>query len=321
MLTFPDLLRRTFTDCNRAGKPLGIAVLITGGITVLLTMFLWQMALGTGVRELGRILGPEETTRLEERAWSAGSTSGMQQAVMEAVQALEVKLNTMTEEEKAAALQMAMAGFFTDVLPVLSGFAVLSFLLGLWSRSFFLVLGVRGHGNFGTLAIDAFAWMLPLLGVGALIVLAMGAWVALSVVAGFVLGMILSESAGVLVAVPLAIGGLLFVGPRLVLAPVMLLQDRTGVMESIRRSIRVTKGRWLKVFGNLLGAGAMVWIAVFAVQIVVSMLARVAQPFPPAPLVIGQVMTFVGLVGAAYQTVFLVRLKETIASAPTSSCS
>ena len=312
MTTFPDLLRKTYVDCNRARKPIGIAILITGGITILLSVFVWQIAVGAGVRELGKILGPEKAAEIEQHAWAAGTSSGMQQVMMEVGEAMEARLAAMTEEEKAAAIESVTTGFFTDVFPVMAGFGLLTIILTLWNRSFFLVLGVRGKGDFGTLAGDAFAWMLPLLGLGILSTLIVLAWVLVSMIVAAAAGVLLSPIAGIVIAVPLILGGALFLGPRLALAPVILFQDRVGVLGSLKRSIRMTEGKWWKVFGNLLGAGAMVWIVLFAFQIVLNILARAAIPFPPVPFIIGQLMAFASLAGAAYSTVFLVRLKETL---------
>ncbi len=313
MTTFPTLLRKTYADCIRVRKPIGIAILITGGITVLLSVFVWQIAVGAGVRELGKILGPEKAAEIEQHAWAAGTSSGMQQVIMEVGQAMEVKLASMSEEEKDVAIETVMTGFFTDVFPVMAGFALLAIILTLWNRSFFLVLGVRGKGKFGEVAADAFAWMLPLLGVGILTSLLVIAWVIVSMLVAAIVGAVLSPIVGFVVAVPLMIGGALYLGPRLALAPVILFQDRAGVIGSLKRSFRMTEGKWWKVFSNLLGAGAMVWIVLFAIQIIVNILARVAMPFPPAPFIIGQMMVFASLAGAAYSTVFVVRLKEAVA--------
>lgn len=317
MMTFPDLIKKSFSDCNRAGKPLGMAVLLTGSITVMLTLFLWQTALWPGVRELGKILGPDGVARIEEQMRSAVSQpSDMQRFVMAVGQTLEAKLDSMTESERSAATQQAFSAFFAGVLPALTGFVVLSFIIGLWSRSFFLVLGVRGAGSFSALAIDAFAWMLPLLGVGFLMALVLFVWVVLSILVGVVFGIILSNIAGALIAAPITVAGLIYMWPRLIMAPVALVQDRAGIIGSIRSSIRITKGHWLKICGNLIGAWIVVWIVMTAFGFIVTALTAVAGQFPPVQFAINSVMSFITVAGMAYWMVFLVKLKQAIAANP-----
>lgn len=315
-MTFPNLIKQTFTDCNRAGKPLGIAVLITGGATILVTVFLWRAMLGTGARALGGIVGPDEAARIVEQVRGAElSSSDAQRIAMEVTQTLKNTLDSMPEAELSAAVRQMTVSLY-EAIPILAGFAVLFLIISLWSRAFFLVLGAQGERKFGEIAMDAFVWMFPLLCVCFIIIAAIAAWIAICLVAGIILGMALSSVAGVIIAAPLAVVGLIYMWPRLIMAPVALVQDRVGIIGSIRSSVRITRGHWLKIFGNLIGAGVTVWIVTFAVRIGVNILVRVAEPFPPAPFVISRVMIFITIAGVAYWTVFLVRLKQTIAANP-----
>lgn len=317
MATFPDLIKKSFADCSRAGKPLGIAVLITGGVTILLTVFMWGATLETVGRAIGGILGPDEGERIVVQMRDAGlSSARVQRLAMEVSQALGDKLGSMAEAELSAAIQQMTGTLLAESLPILAGFVVLLLVISLWSRAFFLILGVRGERKFGEIAMDAMAWMLPLLCVCFIIIAAIAAWIAISLLAGVILGVALSNAAGALIAVPLGIAGLIYMWPRLIMAPVALVQDRAGIIGSIRSSIRMTRGHWLKIFGNLVGAWAVVWIVMTACGFIVTVLAAAAGPFPPAPFAINSVMSFVTAAGAAYWTVFLVRLKQAVASSP-----
>ncbi len=306
MTTFPDLLKKSAADCNRAGKPLGMAVLLAGCVTIAITLVLWGTALRSGIRELSTIIGPDAASRIQEQVMYSGSRSEMQTLMSEVSKELDAKFKDMTPERKAEMIGLSFGRFMTDVAPLFIGFIVFSAILGVWMRGFFLLLAIRKTGDFKALAGEALTWMLPLLGLGLLLGAAFGA-IAL---VPFVLGGLLDNSYVMGIGGFLGVGFVLYLVPRVAFAPVFLIQDKTGIRGGIRKSLLLSEGKWFKIVGNLLGAGAMVWIAVFVCQFFINVLSSIAGPVPAFGLIIGQVMVFITLIGKAYSTVFLVRLKE-----------
>ncbi len=63
----------------------------------------------------------------------------------------------------------------------------------------------------------------------------------------------------------------LYLGPRMALAPALLASGEAGVMQSIRLSMKRTKGRWAFLFFSLIGAAllsiALLWFGVVLVAI------------------------------------------------------
>lgn len=312
MMRFPQILSVTAADCNRARKPLGIAVLIVGSVSILVTFVLWGTMLRSGMQELRMLLGPEAAMRVEEQVMMMKPGPEMQGVMMNVMAELQAKFDQMPEEEKAMVMSGMFSRLFVTVGPVLIGFILLTLILKLWSGTFFLLLGVRKNPRFGKLAGEAIAWMLPVLGVGVMISVAVVGWMIATGIVAAIAGAVVHEALGALVLVLVGFGGILAFGPRFSLAPAFLLQDNAGVIGSLKRSFRVTKGHWLKVVGNFIGAAAIVWIIVFVIQFFLNLFIG-ALPASPASFVIGQLMIFVMLIGTAYQAVFLVRLKEAIA--------
>lgn len=310
-MNFPALLRTAAVDCNKARKPLGIAILIVGVISIGVTLLLWSTLLRSGMAELRTLLGPDVAASIETQVMGMTPGPQMQGVMMDVMSKVKATFDAMSEEEREQAGTEMMVRLMGDVAPVFIGFIVLSAIMKLWTGSFFLLLGIRKNPRFGTLAGEAITWMLPVLGVGFMIGLAAVGWMIGVGILAFILSFV-HEALAPLTLIIVGVGGLITFGPRLCLAPVLLLQDDAGVIGSIKRSFRITKGRWLKVVGNLIGAAAMVWIALFLVQFVLNIVMNMV-PSAPFALVVGQLLVFATLLGTAYQTVFLVRLKEAIA--------
>ncbi|NOS67412.1 MAG: hypothetical protein HOO67_03560 [Candidatus Peribacteraceae bacterium] len=310
MMTLPELLSKTFTDCNRAGKTLGTAILIVGGISVVLSVLFLHVVFRSGAAEIGKILGPEEQANFEQYAWTATTNFGMQRMMDDLGTKMEAKFDGMTDEEQRAVVIPVLLSFASRVVPLACVFALLSILISLWQSVFFLLVAARGKGTFGGLSKEAFGWMLPMLGLNIIVGLL---FIAIPVIAVF-LGFLLPNILFIMLLVLVAIALFVYFGTRFALSSAILIQDRTGVVESIRRSFVLTsRGKFLKVFGNLLGAGALIGVIIIVFQIILTILSMIAEPFPPAPFVINQVLVFVALVGQAFIAVFTVRLKEAVA--------
>ncbi len=308
MTTFPDLLTKSATDLNRARKPLGIAVLIVGCITIVVTLVLWRSAVQSGVREIGALLGPDVANRLEEQAAFATNGPQMEALMREVGQDMMEKFKAMPEEQQVMMIGQSFGRIFADILPLLFGFIVFSSIVSLWLNSFFLLLSIRRSATFKALAGEAITWMLPLLGLGMLIGIGLFALVFVPMLLGSLLRNPYVSALGTV----LGFAGLIYLIPRLLFAPVILIQDKAGIRGSIRRSLILTDGKWWKVVGNSIGMCAMVWIAVFILQFLVNVLISIASHGIPFAFLLWYVLIFAGIIAKAYGTVFMVRLKESL---------
>lgn len=95
-------------------------------------------------------------------------------------------------------------------------------------------------------------------------------------------------------------------GPRFVLAPVILLQEKKGIMESVSLSYERTSGFWGKIVGNIIVAALCIMLAGIAAGIVSG--------------IVGMMIPFVGMwlnaivkeVLSAFMIVFVVQLAFTV---------
>ena len=58
------------------------------------------------------------------------------------------------------------------------------------------------------------------------------------------------------------------IGPRLLLAPVIYLRQKTGIMESVRLSYAKSRGYWWKIVGNALLAGLCIVVLLMVAWII-----------------------------------------------------
>lgn len=319
MSRFPDLLKRSYKDCNAVSKPLGVAVLIVGCAMIVISFAMWGTLLGKGLAFVSSVLGPEVAEQIRSEVTVFAPGPQMSQAISNVAAQIQVKFMMMTETEQAEFLAVQMMEFFSSIAPLLFGFIVFTAIVQLWYGAFTLLLAIKGNRPFGEVAGDAFAWMLPLLGLGLLTVLVFAGVMVAYFILMVMVGMLTDASNSIvptvlsLVATGVMIVSMILLWIRLAFAQVVLVQDKTGVVESLRKSFRITKGKFWRILGNLIGVAAMVWIVTFVIQFVIGMIVNVASDFSPYAMVVHHVMTFVALIAGAYTAIFMVRLKESIA--------
>jgi hypothetical protein len=317
MATFPQLLKRSYADCNKVAKPLTIAVLIVGCAYIVMNFIVWGTVFTKGLTHVGEILGPDAAAVIQQQVTMGTPGPQMEQAMNGLAAQLQLKLAGMPEEEQAKLIFGHMITFFASVGPILIGFGILWMVIQWWYNAFVLVLGTKGKKSFGATASEAFSWMLPLVGLGLLTALMYLAISGITVLASIFL-LMLSQSAGgdvPTLAIPVVIAGVLgvlFLAIRLVFAPVALVQDKLGIVESLRKSFRITKGKFWRIVGNLIGLAAVIWLVTFVVSMIISFVVGIAATFSPLALFVGQITVFVTLLVTAYSTIFTIRLKEDI---------
>lgn len=148
---------------------------------------------------------------------------------------------TLTEEE-------ATLAFIAGVGPWLLLSVLLSGAILFLAALFFLLLAAGGRQSPSEIAARIPGKILPMIGLSLLLFIRSFIWIPL---------------VGWLVA--------LYLGPRMSLAPAILASGEAGIAESIRLSMRRTKGRWAFLLFSLIGAGLLsmllLWFGVVFVAV------------------------------------------------------
>lgn len=306
-MSFPSLLRATTAQCNRHGKILAVAVLCLGALAIMGQVVFIRVLTAESLRHAERLLAAEEWQQVQSAIDATGGTADPQAVLAVTLPALERAVAVVDPAERERVIVSAVVTSLRREWTALSIVAILSCIVGLYGRVFFLVLGAaRGTLPLPDAARRAARALPGILAIGLLALLLTAPW-------PFLLGFLFARTwpAGV----PLALFGLIpavLYLPRLAIAPAIYVQDQPGIRESVRRSLEQTKSQWLRITGYLLGAGAVVWIGVSVAQVAVNLLVRLASPIDAAAFWISSVMAFVVVLGKAYTMVFTVRLKEAV---------
>ncbi len=307
MVTFPQLLRQTTAHCNHRGRQLATGVLVFGSISVVLWILAVRIGMTEGIAQLQTILGPEATARVQTQIGMIGSQQDVERIGMVISNEIAQKVKSLPQaeqEEMMLTMFLQAAGTaFTRILPIVLAMT----LFWIVGRAFFLVLGAGPDEEFLPMVRRAVRLLPRLILLWLLIACTLFLWIPV-LSFGF---MFIFPPAVFLVI----LAGIIFAivaGPRLILAPVILVQDGTGIRESIRRSFHISAGQWKRIVFAVIGVGAVIWLGTGVCQIVVNLLIKFTIPFSPYALLLGQIMTFVMFTGVAYRSSFTARLKENI---------
>lgn len=206
----------------------GIAVF--GVITLLL-------ALQTGAQVAGgmKVMGVD-VTRMNE----------LRDKAMHGDQAASQELSAMAEAmNQPGALQERTVSGLAMILPAIGLISIVIALIHLLSASYFLVIAVKGTKDIGMVVKDAVKFVFPVLGLWIWIFLRSFAWIP------FV---------GPFIAIA--------IGPRFTIAPIYLMENGKGIMESATMSYKVTAGYWGKIFGNMLLLAVIFWAALLILNVI-----------------------------------------------------
>jgi len=175
------------------------------------------------------------------------------------VWALTATADSLTLSTGEATLDESLASAFGSTAATLTQ-ALVSLVLGVVATGLLTV--VVGQAVLGRRVSIQEAWsrgsrrLLPLLGLTLLVSLVTGlvatVGVVLAVGVGVLLGQSVAPALGVLVGVPLGLAGVVaavWIYVRLLLAPVALVLENTGVVRSLERSWDLVRGAWWRTFG------------------------------------------------------------------------
>lgn len=188
------------------------------------------------------------------------------------------------EEARQAAMTAIGMDVLGNMLPVIGMSVLIMTLINMLTMSYFGVVAVRGMSDAMSAFKQSFGLIIPLLGLWIWIFLRSFMWIP------FI---------GIIFAIIL--------GPRFVAAPVLLIRDGKGIMESAGESYARTSGYWGKIFGNMLVVGIVMVIAMMIITNILNMFFSSYSVW--VTMIIQQLAT-------AFCVIFAVQLAKTILEQP-----
>lgn len=176
----------------------------------------------------------------------------------------------------------ALVSMYKGLLPAIGASMLIMWVISLIASAYFLLIALDEKLTFQAALAKTPGLIIPLFLLSLWIMIRSFIWIPL-------LGIILA----------------IVLGPRFVCAPVLLVRDRKGVLESASMSYAKTSGYWGKIFGNTFVAAICAMIAVMVLGIVVGLLGM---------RVSGILMPMVNMLSTAFITIFVVRLSSSILS-------
>ena len=175
----------------------------------------------------------------------------------------------------------AMSTVLKAMLPAIGLSLLLTIVVALIAKSYFLVIAVKGMTDAGAAAQGTVGAIVPLVGLWLWIAIRTFVWIP---VLGFFIAIV--------------------VGPRFLLSPLYLLEQKKGVMESARMSYGKTKGFWGKIIGN-------VFVFALVTMICAAILGKLAVGVLGLMLG-GFVAAIIGELASAFIMIFAMQLARTV---------
>ncbi len=272
-----SLLSKSWAFCRAQFVPILLGALVAGAVSLVLTLSIVNK-MSQGANNALNRLGVDRG-RLEDLQRRA--QQGDQQATQELQQEVQRTLGNFSEKDLqnlggAFAGDMARTFFSPYSLLLILGMIIVSFAF----QGYILVLLLEKKP-----AQEAFArtasLILPLIGLSLWTALRTFIWIPIIGIIPFII-----------------------LAPRFVLAPVLLVRDGKGVLESTRISYRRTAGYWGKIVGNVIVAVILVGIAAAAINAIFNAILGMSLASYLTP--------FVQMVTGAFTGVFIGYLGLTI---------
>ncbi|MDD4319068.1 MAG: hypothetical protein PHW10_01960 [Candidatus Peribacteraceae bacterium] len=168
--------------------------------------------------------------------------AGDRQAAEELSQEMQRALGGLAEDGALNAVPPAVRNLFGGMMWSFLLFMAVATLVGVAFNGYVLVLVLEGK-KAGDALSRLTGLLLPLVGLGLWLIVRTFVWIP---VLGIVLAIIL--------------------GPRFLLAPLLLVKEGKGVFASMRESYARTQGYWGKIFGNLFVISLLVSLAAMVVN-------------------------------------------------------
>ncbi len=208
----------------------------------------------------------------------------------------ELAERAQQDDEEALSQLMAQAegiegstSIIADVLPGIFLYGLVIFLLAAIANTYFYTVATDSSLSIGAALARTPKLVLPLIGVWVWSFLRSFAWIPFI---GIIFGII--------------------IGPRLILAPAILIGEKKGVIGSVRESYQRSTNYWGKIFGSCFAMAILVWIC----SIVISIPLGMALDVTTSPVLLLGANSVVTMCLTAFWTVFVVSLTQTITANP-----
>lgn len=107
----------------------------------------------------------------------------------------------------------------------------------------------------------------------------------------------------------------LFIGPRMIAAPVIFFTQKKGILESVRKSFAVTQNAWLYVFLYILGMAIAIGLVAFGVSLILAIIDAISVSYYVS-LFLDTLLQYLSL---AYVVIFTVYLSQMLLQHPKKS--
>jgi len=209
------LFSDTFAHLQKNLITIAVGVVVFG---VIMAGMNWYMA--GQVKGTFGMMGID-TNRMEELAKQA--ESGDQAALQEMMGEVQKNFGNLEESD----MENLATSMYSKMGPVALFFGLISALVFMVAMTYYTVVALKSSDVQGTVS-DVLKLLLPMIGLQIWMFLRSFAWIP---IAGPILAIVL--------------------GPRFILAPVILIREKKSVFESASLSYARTKGYWGKIFGNM----------------------------------------------------------------------
>ena len=277
-----SLLSNALQVCRTRTRPFLIGVVLFGSLVAIISVVsnknieghIWQ-----GMQRLG--IDQNRMMELQEQLQSGDE--GAMEAAMEEMNSTMGGIEGMSDEDREALFRKEGLAMMIRVLPVMSLGILAWFIISVLSGAYFLCFGLEKGKEPTDILSKAVPLFFPLLGVWIWSFLRSFAWIP------FI---------GIIPAIIL--------GPRFALAPVILVNQKKGVLGSVSESYQKTRGYWGKIVGNLIVVGLVCLLVSFGVSLVTIPVAMTSKVFSIWIHAVAQQAVM------GYGVVFLVLLTKTI---------
>lgn len=237
------------------------------------------------VGEFGQMMEEEGLNVEQMEELGRRMQAGDEDAAAELQALLEQQMGDTEEEQEEFGRKMGL-GVLNAALPVVIVALIVSFLLTVFASAYYLSI-TFGAADAQVAMGRAASLFFPLVGMWIWILLRSFIWIPL-------LGLIPA----------------IILGPRFVLAPVIMVQEKKGIMQSVSESYSRTQGYWAKIFGNMIVMALCMFVVSIVASIVGGFLGLVS---PYATLWVVSVAKYAL---KAYAVVFVVQLSLTLMQNP-----
>jgi len=216
--TLGPLLRDSMNFCKRRWMVLLLGAMVFGFLTQGVSVWLLGSQAIEWEKEMAPLSEQANSPQMQELITKVQSGKGTQADIQQLAAMSAATVSSLPAADAHALCAHAAR----------SGLGLLlTTLIGLLAKCYFVMVAVKDIGDVGEALSVTSRTILPLFGMFLWVIVRSFIWIP------FI---------GILIAIIL--------GPRFILSPLYLLQQKKGVIESVSQSYKATQGYWGKIMGN-----------------------------------------------------------------------